>query len=79
MLFEALGERGDLDVAEVAARLEGVFFDVGDGELEQAGRLARGGGEVRGQRSEVRRRRSARGRGRSGDGFGVKLVFEGRA
>ena len=33
---------GDLDVAEVAPRLEGVFLDLVDGELEQ--RRARGWG-----------------------------------
>jgi hypothetical protein len=38
VLLEALGERGDLDVAEVAAGLEGIFFDLADGELQQAAR-----------------------------------------
>jgi hypothetical protein len=76
VLLEALGERGDLDVAEVAARLEGVFFDLTDGELEEAAGLAPWGGEVTRQRSEVRSGR----RWRSGcDCFGVQFVFEGRA
>jgi hypothetical protein len=72
VLLEALGERGDLDVAEVAARLEGVFFDLADGELKEAS--AFGGAGVGGRGSGVGRRRRA---GR--DGFGVEFVFEGRA
>jgi hypothetical protein len=37
VLLQALGERSDLDIAEVAPRLKGVFLDLVDGELEQRG------------------------------------------
>lgn len=46
MLFETLGERGDFDIAELAAGLEGVFLDLVDRELEEGG-----GGDVRGSAS----------------------------
>jgi hypothetical protein len=37
VLFEALGQRSDFDVAEVAPRLEGILLDLVDGKLKERG------------------------------------------
>jgi hypothetical protein len=46
VLLEALGERSDFDIAELAAGLERVFLDLVDRELEEGG-----GGNIRGDAS----------------------------